>query len=65
MEKKKLKLSLKKNVISNLQSSRIVGGTEQTHDTSCDCGSECGCYTNWDETMTCCHYSCTCGGGFQ
>ncbi len=53
--KKKLKLSLKKNVISKLQARSVVGGTGQT-----DNASHYGCTCNGDVTMTCCVYSCTC-----
>ena len=59
--KKKLKLSLKKNVISNLQASNVFGGYGQSDATNCTpmtgcqpsgvCSNNCsnnGCSILWD-----------------
>lgn len=76
MKKKKLKLNLKKDVISKLQAQSIVGGydtdrlcgsnyclSDLCHSQNCptgDCNSDNGCTGTPDETMTCANYSCAC-----
>lgn len=68
MKKKKLRLSFKKEIISNLQAKSVFGGYgsegcyTQSRDQICqtDNMSDFGCHCNTDNTMTCCNYSCTC-----
>lgn len=69
MEKKKLKLSLKKEVISKLQSSTIVGGETNTCWDPLNsvnyCNSEVNCDTGGCESAGCGGYDsggCTCNG---
>lgn len=76
MKKRNLKsLSLNKKSISNLQKSTTNGGTSGFTDhrpiivtfnpsiiDAVGCMSEMGCTTGPDETMTCAHWSCACGG---
>ncbi len=57
MKKIKLKLNLKKDVISNLQAKSIFGGIVK-EDT--DPFSDNGCEDNEDKTMTCPLWSCGC-----
>lgn len=64
MKKKKLKLNLKKDVISNLQAKSIVGGAtidcNSYQDPNGGCNSNNGCTGGPNETMTCAGWSCGC-----
>ena len=64
MKKKKLKLSLGKEVISKFEANSVIGATGRL------CGSDYGCFPisgapcDLQDTIgctnTCCHYSCSC-----